>query len=233
MEKNETFEGMDELLDDVRDSSTQSKDYYKFIIGLATGTLVFSVTVLKGFTASPEYKIILVIGWLCLFASIVAGVLVLPKGDQLHSTVKLLKILFRSQEVVVAIAKKELQEHYLKVLIKGIINPALKEDEKKKEDIYLYLDKLPTKDLEEFLKKAGVLGVKDAKAFNFIKEFLEEVFKLFSLVKIVERKGNPSSVVKSLRTIILQIFWFEKVMKYAFFAGIVAISVFSLFNFFK
>jgi len=231
MEKNEKFERLDGILDDLKESSAQSKDYYKFIIGLATGTLVLSVTFLKGFIISPEYKIILIIGWLCLLSSIIAGVLVLPKADHLNAKVQSLKSLFRSKEILGAIAKKELQEHYLKSLIKGIIDPVFKDDEKKKEEFYQFLDNLPIRELKKFYEKAGLLGVKNPKYISFLKEFLGEMFKLISLTKIVEQEGNPSFLFKGVRRIILQMIWFDRVMKYAFFVGIFAISVFSIINF--
>jgi len=69
MPEEDTLKTLDESLNTLKDSSPKSKDYCKFIISLATGTLVFSMTFLKQFEPSPEYKIILVIGWLCLLAN--------------------------------------------------------------------------------------------------------------------------------------------------------------------
>jgi hypothetical protein len=48
---------------------------------------------------------------------------------------------------------------------------------------------------------------------------------------MVEREANPTIVIKRVRRIILQMIWFDKVMKYAFFAGVFAISLFSIINF--
>ena len=231
MAEQDSLKGLDEVLDNLKDSSAKSKEYYKFIVGLATGILVFSVTFLKEFVTFPEYKLVLIIGWLFLLASIIAGVLVLPKADQLHARVQSLKGLFRSPEVVGAIVKKELQQHYLKTWIKSVIDPVVKDDEKKKEELYQFVDKLSTKGLKKFLEGLGLAGVKDSKAVRFLKEFFEEIFKFLSLTKMVERETNPVFVFRSLRKIILQMIWLDRVMKYAFFVGIFAISVFSIVNF--
>lgn len=114
MAEDDTLKNIDEVLDNLKDSSPKSKEYCKFIISLATGTLVFSVTFLKEFETFPEYNFVLVIGWLCLLASIIAGVLLLPTTDQLQVTFQNVKTAIRSPKVVGAVIKKEIQQHYLK-----------------------------------------------------------------------------------------------------------------------
>ena len=52
------------------ETSLRSKDYYKFIIGLATGTLVFSSTFTKELLPSPEYKLLLAVGWFGLLVCV-------------------------------------------------------------------------------------------------------------------------------------------------------------------
>jgi len=233
MRENDSIKNLDELLDNLKDLSPKSKEYSKFVIGLATGTLVFSVTFLKGLVTFPEYKFILIIGWFCLLASIIAGVLLLPKTDELHAHVRSLKNLFRSPETIGPIIKKELQEHYLKSWIKSIIDPVVKDDEKKKEELYQFVDNLSPKGLKKYLEGLQLLKVKDPKIISFLKEFLEEIFKLLSLSKMIESYTNPSFVFKSFRKIILQMIWLDRLMKYAFFVGIFAISVFSIINFLR
>lgn len=224
---------LDEALDNLKDASPKSKDYYKFIIGLATGTLIFSVTFLKEFLIFPEYKLILIIGWLCLLVSIIAGVLVLPKVDHLHARVQILKGLLKSPEEIGVIVKKELEQHYLKTWIRSFVDPVFKDDENRKEEFYNSLDKLSTKRLKKFFKSVGLAGVKDSTAIRFLGEFLKEMLKFLSLIKIVEREKNPIFVFKSVRKNILQMIWFDRVMKYAFFVGIIAISFFSIINFLR
>ncbi|MBN1255480.1 MAG: hypothetical protein JXA50_09435 [Deltaproteobacteria bacterium] len=231
--KQDSFKEFDEVLDNLKDASPKSKDYYKFIIGLATGTLIFSVTFLKEFHIFPEYKLILIIGWLCLLVSIIAGVLVLPKLDHLHARVQSLKGLLKSSEEIGVIVKKELQQHYIKTWIKSFIDPVFKDDKNRKEELYKTLDKLSTKRLKKFLKSLGLAGVKDSTAIHFIGDFFKEMFKFLSLIKMVEREKNPIFVFKSVRQNILQMFWFDRVMKYTFFVGIIAISFFSIINFLR
>jgi hypothetical protein len=227
------FKELDEVLDNLKDASPKSKDYYKFIIGLATGTLIFSVTFLKEFLIFPEYKLILIIGWLCLLVSIIAGVLVLPKVDHLHASVQSLKGLLKSSEEIGVIVNKELQQHYIKTWIRSFIDPVFKDDEKGKEELYKSLDKLSTKRLKIFLKSLGLAGVKDSTAIRFIGDFFKEMFKFLSLIKMMEREKNPIFIFKRVRQNILQMIWFDRIMKYAFFVGIIAISFFSIINFLR
>ena len=225
------FKEFDEVLDNLKDSSAKSKDYYKFIIGLATGTLIFSVTFLKELATSPQYGFILIIGWIFLFTAIVAGVLVLPMADQLHSRIQSFKGLLRSPEIIGPIVKKELHQHYLKTFIKNLIDHFFKDAEQQKTELNQFVDKLSTEDLKKFMKGLSLAGIKDTNAITFLTEFLKEIFKLLSLTKILEREASPTIIFKKLRRIILQMILLEKVMKYAFFTGIFAICLFSIINF--
>jgi hypothetical protein len=233
MAEQESSKGLDAALDNLKDLSPKSKEYSKFVIGLATGTLVFSVTFLKGLVIFPEYKFILIIGWFCLLASIIAGVLLLPKTDELHAYIQSLKNLLKSPETIVPIVKKELQEHFLKSWTKNIIDPVVKDDENKKKELYQFVDNLSLQESKKYLEALHLLNVKDPQIISFLKEFLEGMFKLLSLSKMVELRANPSFVLKSIKKIILQRIWFDRLMKYAFFVGILAISVFSIINFLR
>jgi len=232
----EASKRFDEALETLKEESVKSKEYYKFIIGLATGTLVFSVTFLKGVIDSPEYKIILIAGWVCLLISIVAGVLVLPKGDSLRGYMKLIKDFFESPEKSLPILKKELRQDVLKSLIKGITDPVIKDDEKKKKEFDQFLDKLPAKNLEKFfndLQDLQIKGIKDPEGIHLIKELTKEILKCAALSKIVERQANPIIILKHARRLIVESIWLDRVMKYAFFGGIFAISTFAIINFLK
>jgi len=237
MAEQENLKGLDAvfdaILDNLKDLSPKSKEYSKFVIGLATGTLILSVTFLKGLVISPEYKFILIIGWFCLLVSIITGVLLLPKTDELHARIQSLKNLITSPEMMVPIVKKELQKHILKSWAKKIIDPVVKDNEKEKEKLYQFVDNLSLKGLKKYYEALVLLNVKDPKLISFLKEFLEGMFKLLSLSKMVELHANPSFVFKSIWKIILQMIWLDRLMKYAFFVGIFAISFFSIINFLR
>jgi len=233
MVEDDSIKTLERFLDDLKESSVKSKEYYKFIIGLSTGTLVFSITFLKEFVTFPEYKFILIIGWFCLLTSIIAGVLVLPKIDDLHAYFQYAKNLFGSKETLAPIIRKELQEHYLKSLIKSYVDPIVKDHEKEKVELYEFLEKLPAKGLKKYFERLQLIRVKDPKTISFIKEFLEETFKILSLTKMIERYGNPSFILKRIRKSLFQLIWLNRLMKYAFFVGIFAISVFSIINFLR
>jgi len=232
MEEKNGLQEFNEALDTLRESSQKNKDYYKFIIGLATGTLIFSVTFLKEFVQFPEYKFILIIGWFCMLVSIITGVLVLPKGDILQVKLNNLKNLLKSPEKLIALSKRELQEHYIKSYIKTSVESVIKDDEKAK-DFYKLLNKLSAETLKKLYEGLQLTGVDNPKDIRFLKEFLREIFRFLSLLKIEERESYPPALFRSLRIIILELIYLEKVMKYAFFFGIFAISLFSIINFLR
>lgn len=227
----DAFKGIDKIIDGLKERSPKSKDYCKFLIGLSTGTLIFSVTFLREFGTSPEYKFILLIGWVCLLASIIAGVLLLPKSDQLEVQIENLKIFFKSPEVTVAIIKKAFRQHFLIGALKTGLDPYFKEDQKKKEEIIQFAEKLEPKDLNKFLEKLMLAGIKDSKFISWSNQFFNQLFKFISMAEKITKSINPVVILKSLRMIILQIVWLNRVMIYGFFAGILAISVFSVINF--
>ena len=231
MAEEDAFKRLEEVLDNLKDSSPKSKEYCKFIISLATATLVFSVTFLKEFGTFPEYNFILVIGWLCLLASIISGVLLLPKPDQLVSTMQNIRNLFKiPREILLASIRKELQQHYIKDWIKGIIDPILEGNPKKKEEIYQWMDKLPTKHLKAFYDKMTLLRVEGSEDIRFLREFVEELYRFLSLTKRVQKEMNPAFLFGKFRKIVLGTIWLDRVMKYTFFTGIFAISLFSIIS---
>lgn len=233
MPEEDALKRFDEALDNLKDSSPKSREYCKFIISLATGTLVFSVTFLKEFGTFPEYNFILIIGWISLLASIIAGVLLLPKTDQMLAAMQNLKnVLKMPQEVVASAMKKQLQQHYLKTWIKRFIDPIYKDNAKEKEELYKLMDKLPAKGLKHFFEKLSLGGAEVSKDLVPLKEFIEEICGfLFSFTKNMERATNPTLVFRNLRTLILQMIWLDRVMKYGFFVGVFSISLFSIMNF--
>ena len=221
------IKALDEVLNNLKDSSPQSKEYCKFLIGLSTGTLMFSVTFLKQLAPFPQYKFLLAIGWLCLLASIVAGVLLLPKPDQLQTTIQNLKFVFGSPQIAAAFYQEEFHQFCLKEWIKRSIR-TVKADEKMKEELIQKVDDFATKDLEKFSEVLTSSEVKDSE-----REYFKEVLKFLSLSKKIQNVANPTALIRKYRKIILQTIWFNIVLIYGFFVGVFAISLFSIINFLK
>ena len=230
MEEEYKFKELDEGIGHFKESTAKSKDYHKFIIGLSTGTLIFSVTFIKEFIMFPEFKLILVAGWVGLLISIITGVLILPLGDELESQIRLLKTLFQSKEKIGPITKKELKEHYMKLFLKSYIGP-LPENEEKAKEINEFLNRLSFDKMKIMFEKIALSGLTDPLKLKQLKEILKELVKFLSIAKLEERYSNLPYVLKRIRISIYKLIILGKLVKYAFFFGIVAISIFSIINF--
>jgi hypothetical protein len=233
MPEQETIKGIDEILENLRYSSPQYKDYCKFLIGLSTGTLIFSVTFLKEFAHFPEYKFILIIGWICLLASIIAGVLLLPKSDQLQGAMQNFKLSLKSPEIAGAIIKKEYQQYFLRDWLKTLLGPFFKNDEKKMKEIIKAIDVLPTKELKKFFEGYMLAGVEKPEAIRYVKQFVGEIFKCLSFFEKMHQQISPTILYKNFRIIIRKIIWLHLIMTYGFFVGVFFISLFSIINFLR
>jgi len=222
--------GSNKSIETVKEYSVKSKDYIKFIIGLSTGTLVFSGTLFKQFIQFPQYKFILIIGWAYLFISIILGVWILPGGDRLQSLVEGFKrLLAESPEMKKSLAEKKLQEFFVRDLVKKTLLPELESDERMK-DFYKSLETAPLENLKKAFEKVSVLGVKEPDKIRFLKELVKEVLNYSSIVKIDEQMMYPPTLLKNIRRTIWQLIYLEKGMRYSFFIGMLAILIFSIIN---
>lgn len=231
MNDQDTFKGVDKILDDLKERSPKSKDYYKYLITLSTGTLIFSVTFLKEFGTYPEYKFILLIGWFSLVSSVIAGVLLLPKSDQLQFLIEQLKKSVQSPQVTVSVIKKEYLEYHLKEWIKVSLGHIFKGDDKRKGEIIQAIDKYQVRDLNNFFEQLMLTSVKDAKFIKWAKQFKKQLYKMLLLANKLQKISDPVLLIKDIRITLIQLIWFNRVMIYGFFTGILAISIFSIINF--
>jgi len=230
MEGNDKFEDLNKGIEFIKEYSVKSKDYIKFIIGLSTGTLVFSGTLVKEFIKFPQYKFILIIGWVCLFISIILGVWILPGGDRLQSLFEILKrVLAESSGKIKAIAEKKLKEYYIRDLIKKILPAGLESDERMK-DFYKNLETAPIEGLKKVFYKLPEIAVKKPEGIRVLKEYLKELLKFAFFMKIEEQMSYPPTLFKNLRRTAWQVIYLERVMRYAFFIGMLAILIFSTIN---
>ena len=180
MENKIDLAGFNEAMEGIKESSVTSKDYIKFIVGLSTGTILLSVTLVKEFIKFPQYNFILIIGWIFLFVSIILGVWILPAMDNVHVKFGLLKRLATHPEEVTPILKKKLREHYIKELIKGSIPSHLKDDEKIK-DFYNSLENHSYEDLEKLAKKIAAIRVKE-EYVDVIKDLIRNIRPFYSQI---------------------------------------------------
>jgi len=223
------FKDINKLLEAMEKSSLKSKDYIKFVIGLSTGTLVFSVTFAKEFIKTPHYQFILIIGWACLFISIILGVWILPLGDRLQAIFEGLKrFLTAPPEKIKAIIEKKLPEFYIKDWIKKFLPSSLENDERMK-GFYKLLE---TASFENLKKVFGMLPevVAQNPEIPILRDIVEEVVKFSSLAKIEQQGSHPPTLIKYLRETIWQAIYFERGMRYTFFIGMFAILIFSITN---
>ena len=230
MDENDKFKDLNRSLETFEKSLIKSKDYIKFVIGLSTGTLVFSGTLGKEFIKNPQYQFILIIGWACLFISIILGVWILPGGDRLQNLIGSFKtILSESPGKIKAIVEKKIQEYYMRDLIKKILPASLESDERMK-DFYKDLETAPIERLKKVLDKLPEIVIKKPEDIHVLKEFLEEFEKLSYFMKMEEQMSYPPTLFKYLRSTAWQLIYLERVMRYSFFIGMFAILIFSIIN---
>jgi hypothetical protein len=229
MDENDKFRDVNKLLESLEKSSVKSKAYIKFIIGLSTGTLVFSGTLVKEFIKFPQYKSVLVIGWGCLFISMILWVWILPGGDRLQALFESLKgFLTGSPEKIKAILEKKLQEFYIKDWIKKFLPSSLENDERMK-DFYKSLETVSLENLKKLFGKLPEVVAQNP-TIPILKNLVEEFVKFSYLGKIEQQGSYPPTLIRNLRRTIWQIIYFERVMRYTFFIGMFAILIFSIIN---
>jgi hypothetical protein len=229
MENKIDFTQMNDDMENFKELSVKSKDYIKFIVGLSTGTILLSVTLIREFVRFPQYNFILIIGWVLLFFSTILGVWILPAADNFQAKFQVLNYLLTHPQQLTALLKKELRQQHLKELIKASI-PAQFRDGEKVQESFKSLDNRSYEDLKKLAPEIAVHGVKD-EAKDLMKDVLESTQDdLISLIKIYEDEAYPPNLFKSMKWIVWQLRYLEKGMRYSFFIGMLAILVFSIIN---
>ena len=228
---------LNRIIDSVRENVSRSKDYYKFLIGLSTGALVFSVTLIKNFSPSPTCRPLILIGWLCLIISVITGVWLLRKQDEVESQIKSIKAMGSDPTQLFFGIEQDLDKFVTRALLSGYLKKESARDPKNEERI---------KELKkDFVMPNGKVG----KAF--LSEMVSVIEKInpawapvmHDIVKEAKSWGDllrkqskllyVPNMAKKLRKNYVRISIFEKAMMGSFFAGIILITMFSAINFFS
>jgi hypothetical protein len=240
MEEEIDLDSFSENIESLKEVSIRSKDYIKFVIGLSTGTLILSTTLAKDFFKTPQYNFILIIGWSLLFISIVIGVWILPAVDNIQAWFDWMKRKLANPEESHLLFSKKSGGHTLMGWMKELTHPYIREKEEIQKIFKSwenYLDKRDPKrkdlkKLKNLAETLGPMGVKE-EAKQMVKDGVTEMFKLYPLLKSYEKQAYLPSFLKKIRWIIWQLKYLEKVMRYSFFVGMLAILVFTIINFIK
>jgi hypothetical protein len=225
------------ITDSLRDITSRSKDYYKFVIGLSTGALVFSVTLNEKFRFLPTYQPIILIGWVCLIISIITGVWLLRKQDDFESYFKAISSLLSDPPLLYFGFDKD----FGKLITRSLIISTLKKEKSKETK-----NEERIKELEKQLviPKENV-GKTFLSIMDVLKEIIEKKYPAWSpvmndIIKEAKAWGNflrkqgevlyAPDMAKKLRKTIVRMQICEKVMMVCFFAGIIMITLFSTIN---
>ena len=224
-----------QVVDWFKETSVNSKDYYKFIVGLSTGTLIFSITFFKEFLKLPQFRFVVVIGWGCLFLSVVIGVWLLSKIDILYGKINQLKyMLLKPEEIERSRCKdeKEIEKYYLKGFMKKLFDSNPGFGEEWKAEIYNKLDRLPLEFSRNVFKALFKLPDKKVtKSDQFSDDLLKEAFNFFPIFKHLMGSVYLPNLIRNYRRDILKLYYGEKGMKYFFYFGLFVIGVFAAINF--
>ena len=231
-EKNDSFSSNNEkvevfnrfqyeaLLEVVKESINLNKELLKLVLGLATGTLVFSVTFVDKLGPELNHKWILGIGWGCLLASILAGVTFISLAFKRYTFIKSYPEL---EKVIDGVAGS-----------KNVLKEALKKVTNWNEDQAKLAAEMYFKP-EHWKKRAKSDNNEEDKKTSKI------MYKLVSILERFTRKhvGAKSDFsLKLITALIRQISIWENVSialgyvtQWAFFSGIVLIALFAYLNF--
>lgn len=237
-EKEKSF-GSDftKVLDSIKESTSRSKDYYKFVIGLSTGALVFSVTFIEKFTLLQAYKPIILIGWVCLIISIISGVWLLPKKDSFEAQLNAIRDTISNLHMSLL----SIEQDFNKFIERSVIDFYLKHEMSKESKDEEQIKKLKK---DWAMANGGIakgfynIAVSKLEEINptwppFIRDLFKEIEAWKPLLSKSVKLMYIPNMSKQLRKTIVQVNWVEKVMTGFFYAGIILITLSSAINFLK
>ena len=237
MDEKIDLSGVRKALDNLKESTLRSKDHYKFMIGLSTGTLLFSVTFIDKFSLLPTYKPLIVIGWMCLIVSIITGVWLLQKRDFLEAKWKAIIDLFEKPEILLLGFEQDIS----KLITRSVISGFLKEEASKE-----------SKDEEKIkILRKGWLTPNGSKGKEFLKAMTAVLEKIYpplatatpDITKELEKWGQLITkygksmflpyMLKRLRKTMIRVEFIQGIMTSLFYAGIILITLSSAISFLR
>ncbi|MFH1934456.1 MAG: hypothetical protein ABIN18_23145 [Pseudomonadota bacterium] len=218
----------------IKESLDLTKELQKLILGLATATLVFSVTFVDKLAPELFQKWILVTGWASLLISILAGVAFISVLLRQHIFIRQLPLETYTLDVL-----RNFKNQFKEAIKKHLIfTNELSLDENKAEKM---AELFSQKEVWEFFSKKGKfkshVSTKDVKALRRIAGIMAILVSLVD--KIYEEKGDgdPLFPTKMAKKLISQLTIWNKVAaivgyvsQAAFFVGIVLIALFAFLN---
>ncbi len=211
-------------------SYRQQREDLRFIIGLATGALVFSVTFVEKIAPVPKYKALLVAGWGALLVSILVGIEVWRRMAALAS---LGSALDQTSRLWVLLAQGPFEKHILVELLSGL---GSQEGESKEETVDQLREKYKKDLTPEHIEKMRrrFLGTESDKrpgAQGLVDELLAGLMKMGSLLDWLTKGARPKAFLKSARTNIFLLVYLIPVSLYSFYLGTLLIALFGILNF--
>ncbi len=208
----------------------QFKEQTKYILSLATGTLIFSITFIEKIVPYPIHKWLIVSGWVSLLFSIISGVLSISLFYSLIQQIEVLSSLGKGDTLKILLEAFKDKKFFDRLIVKYM------------------LDKLPSNDAEktEEEKQAQEAKIdallKDDKSFDMLKEKLIEIYgeyseivkeglKVFSLIQRVLPLVHPVRVIRRLRRLLIMVKLLPYVTLWLFLIGTVLITIFGILNF--
>ena len=225
------------ILDNLKEGTLRSKDYYKFVIGLSTGTLLVSVTFIDKFSLLPTYKSLIVIGWMCLIISVITGVWLLQERDSLETQWNTMIDFMTNPkpELILLTIERDVSKSITRSLISGFLKEEASKEPKDEEKI-------------KALQKEWLMpnGSKGKKFFRVMVSALEMIYPPLAtampdITKELEKWGQLltkheksmflPNMLKRLRKTNTRVELIQKIMTGFFYAGIILITLSSAISF--
>lgn len=235
MEEKIHLSDLTKIIDTMKEGSLRSKDYYKFVIGLSTGALVFSVTFVEKFSSAPVYKALIVIGWVCLIISVITGVWLLQKRDFLEAQWKaIIDVLSKPENIMFGIERdlgKLVTRSLASVFLKEETSKEPKDEEKIKKLKKEWLTPNGGKGKAYLKTMISILGEIYPPLATVTPDITRELEKWGQLLIKSGKMLYLPDMSKKLRETTVRVDLVDKVMRGFFFAGIILITLFSALNF--
>lgn len=235
MDEKIDLSGVKKILDNIKENTLRSKDYYKFVIGLSTGALLVSVTFVGKFSLLPAYKPLTVVGWICLIISVITGVWLLPKHDSLETQWNAIVDLLSKPENILFGIEQDVSKLMTRSLIRGFLKEEMSKDPKDEEKIKNFK--------KEWLRPNGSKGKEFLKAMMSGLEMIypplatatpditKELEKWGQLITKHGKSMYLPYMFKKLRETTIRVELVQKAMAGFFYAGIILITLSSAISF--
>lgn len=214
----------------------QTKESIRYILSLATGSLIFSITFIEKIAPTPTHRLLIVYGWIFLLVSIIAGIWTIGVMYNFITNLKTLKQISSDEAMKNIMFNKGYLERRL---VRKFIDNKMFQEEMQKRGVTIPDGEVESH-IERILNDETTLNklidivstpADDTPETKRQAKMAKAALRFYKMCQRIVPYAHPTRVMNRIRRQMLAMLILPAITYMAFYAGILLITIFAIKNF--